>query len=145
MQETGIQIHTDGGARGNPGPAAAAFTVSHLGKKLHQEAKYLGKTTNNFAEYQGAILALKWLSENEKEMQSDKVTFFLDSELIVRQINGIYKVKDETLKKLHAEVKSLMTVLTSEIIFKNVRREQNKDADFLVNETLDENSKSFGK
>lgn len=131
-------IHTDGGARGNPGPSACAFVAEAGDKVLQKKSKYLGNKTNNFAEYQGVILALNWILENKKELENYHVTtFYLDSELIVRQIIGVYKVRDENLKKLYLEVNDLMNSTGRKFNFRNVPRAQNKIADFLVNKELD--------
>ena len=135
-----IVIHTDGGSRGNPGPAASAFVVEQEGLIIFKGSKYLGKVTNNFAEYTGVIIALEWfLSSPFLNSELSVVNFVLDSELIVRQINGLYKVKDENLQKLFTEVKNLITKTNKKMTFKNVPREQNKIADQLVNEELDRN------
>lgn len=135
-----IVIHTDGGSRGNPGPAASAFVVESGEQIIFKDSKYLGKVTNNFAEYQGVIIALQWLLSSDKDPNStSSITFVLDSELVVRQLEGRYKVKDVTLQKLFAEVKDLIKKTGKKIIFKNVPREQNKIADQLVNEELDRN------
>jgi len=134
-----IKIHTDGGSRGNPGPSACGFVVEKEDIVLHKESKFLGKATNNYAEYSGVLLAMEWLKENSG-YSLKKVNFYLDSELIVRQINGVYKVKDENLKKLHAKILNIIFELKTEITFKNIPREQNKIADQLVNDSLDQNS-----
>lgn len=136
-----LTIHTDGGSRGNPGPSACAFVVEEGVEILHTGSKFLGKATNNHAEYSGVVLALDWLN-TQKQITNhySQITFFLDSELIVRQINGRYKVKDENLKKLHTEVNNKTREMAKEISFKNVPREQNKIADRLVNEILDKNT-----
>jgi len=134
-----IVIHTDGGSRGNPGPAASAFVVEKNSEIIFKGSKYLGKVTNNFAEYTGVVIALQWLLENLDLEIGESVNFVLDSELVVRQLNGLYKVKDENLQKLFAEVKVLINKTGKKIIFKNVPREQNKIADQLVNEELDRN------
>ncbi len=139
MEETSLTIHTDGGSRGNPGPAASAFVVEQNGTLIFKGSKFLGKVTNNSAEYTGVIIALEWLINFNIQYPISNIQFVLDSELIVRQINGLYKVKDENLQKLFAEVKGLITKTGKKIIFKNVPREQNKIADQLVNEELDRN------
>jgi ribonuclease HI len=135
MQGDQIIIHTDGGSRGNPGPAACAFVAEEKGKEILRRSKYLGNTTNNFAEYSGVILALRWL--NESGPKNTSVVFFLDSELLVKQINAIYKVKNENLRNLFFEVLSLVRENGNDIIFKHVPREKNKTADLLVNIELD--------
>jgi ribonuclease HI len=137
MQQGQIIIHTDGGSRGNPGPAACAFVAEKDGKEIFRSSKYLGNTTNNFAEYNGVILALKWLSENE--IKNTPVLFCLDSELVVKQINAIYKVKDESLRNLFFEVLSLTKKFGNDLVFKHVPRGKNKTADLLVNIELDKN------
>lgn len=137
MKKEFITIHTDGGSRGNPGPAACAFVVEDSSSEIYKESKYLGKQTNNFAEYGGVILALNWLVK--RNFSNVSVFFYLDSELVVKQINGAYKVRDENLRKLFSEVISLIKKTGIDIIFKNVPREKNKIADFLVNKELDKN------
>lgn len=137
MKDNVLTIHTDGGARGNPGPAACAF-IAESGKEILSEGSlYLGNSTNNFAEYQGVLLALRWLIKNKEATDFDKVFFCLDSELVVRQINGVYKVKDTTLKKLFSDILDLISSSKSEISFRHVPRIQNKLADILVNNELD--------
>jgi ribonuclease HI len=135
--EEGLVIHTDGGSRGNPGPAACAFVAEENGKEIFKSSKYLGETTNNFAEYKGVILALKWLNENK--IKNTPVVFFLDSELVVKQINAVYKVKDENLRNLFFEVLSLIKKFGESFVFKHVPREKNLVADLLVNVELDKN------
>lgn len=138
MEKGEIVIHTDGGSRGNPGPAACAFVAEKEGKEIFKSAKFLGQQTNNYAEYQGVILALKWFDDNSTNVSfSNSITFFLDSELIVKQINGVYKVKDEILRNLFFETLTLMKKIGRKFIFKSIPREKNKIADFLVNEELD--------
>ena len=134
MEKGELIIHTDGGSRGNPGPAACAFVVEQNGEVVFRASKYLGKATNNVAEYSGVIIALEWLNK-----ESDAV-FFLDSELVVKQLNGLYKVKDENLHKLFTQVKILIKQTGKKIIFKHVRREENKIADLLLNQELDRHS-----
>lgn len=140
MQNDQIVIHTDGGSRGNPGPAACAFVAEKNGKEIFKSAKFLGKQTNNYAEYQGVILALNWLNDFLSDGEFLTVVFILDSELVVRQLNGIYKVKDENLRNLFFEILSLKKNIRANLVFKNVPREKNKVADFLLNEELDKNS-----
>lgn len=130
-------INCDGGSRGNPGPAASAFVASVDGKKVHSGSKHLGTTTNNVAEYSAVILALEWVSIYDDLESVSEVKFILDSELIVRQINGVYKVKDLKLKKLNAHVVQLIEKIDKDISFQNVLREKNQIADDLVNKELD--------
>lgn len=138
MKEDVMIIHTDGGARGNPGPAACAFVAEIDGKIVQQDSSYLGNATNNYAEYQGVVLALQWLTENFKNFPTKESVFYLDSELVVRQLNGIYKVKDIKLIKLFDKIKDMCKVFNYPIIFQHIPRTQNKIADFLVNEELDD-------
>jgi ribonuclease HI len=135
-----LSIHTDGGSRGNPGPSACGFVVEEGDKLIYQANKFLGVATNNHAEYSGVLLALNWLAKQEKLVKTKTIVFYLDSELIVRQLVGVYKVKDENLKKLHVEAHSLIRALGVKVHFKNVPREKNKIADRLVNDSLDGNT-----
>lgn len=133
-----MEIYSDGGARGNPGPSACAFVVFDGGKIIETGSANLGVGTNNQAEYGGVILALEWAKKDLRfNSKNLSVNFFVDSELIAKQINGLYKVKDLTLKSLCAKVKGLLDEIPAKIIFQNIPRSKNKMADFLVNETLD--------
>ena len=136
MLEGIIKIYTDGGARGNPGLAASAFIVIRKGKVVHKESIFLGKKTNNEAEYSAVFLATKWLAINDLS-RLESVEFFLDSELVVRQLRGEYKIKSENLKTLYVELKKLLLKINKSISFNYVRREKNKLADKLVNLELD--------
>lgn len=132
-----MDIFSDGGARGNPGPAACAFVVIAEGKVIYREGKFLGKMTNNQAEYNGVLLALNWLADSGAKNLGSGVSFYVDSELIANQVNGNYKVKDQKLKELFSMVQNLLKRIPDKIFFKNIPRSKNKLADFLVNETLD--------
>ena len=134
---TSIKIFTDGGSRGNPGPSACAYVALVDKTKTKEEGKYLGVTTNNVAEYSAVIIALDWLIKND--LDYDKIIFYIDSQLLVRQINGQYKVKDQKLKNLHNLILNRLNKINCEIEFVHVKREENKWADLLVNKTLDEN------
>lgn len=141
MVNSKIVVHTDGGSRGNPGPAACGFLIEKDGNEIYKGAKYLGKVTNNFAEYSGVISALEWLLKEKGVMVGvDGITFILDSELVVRQLTGVYRIKDQTLQRLAMEVKNLITKIAVKIDFKNVLRNENKEADRLLNEELDRHS-----
>jgi ribonuclease HI len=133
---TRLQVFTDGGARGNPGPAASAFIV--LGpdnKLLFQAGRSLGIATNNQAEYSGVLQAVEWLTQNSP---SSEVTFFLDSLLVVNQLKGLYKIKDPNLKKIYSEIQTLIVNCNLLIVnYCHVPRSQNSAADLLVNQTLD--------
>lgn len=129
-----VHIYTDGGSRGNPGPAAAGAVVkSSGGETLAEVMKYLGETTNNQAEYTAIIIGL----EKARELGATQVDLFLDSELATKQLNGEYRVKDPGIAKRFVEVKNLLHAFTR-VTFTHVRREKNKEADALVNKCLDE-------
>lgn len=135
-----IVINCDGGSRGNPGPAAAAFVVSdESGKELFSQGKFLGQTTNNVAEYNAVLMAMTWLKENKEAYKDFHVEFILDSELVARQLTGVYKIKNATLKELSLLIVKTKKELPMDITFKNVLRELNKKPDLLVNQTLDSN------
>lgn len=129
-----VVIHTDGGARGNPGPAGAGVVIQD-GEQKHELKKYLGRQTNNWAEYEALILAL----EEAKRLGfgGRSVEVRMDSELIVKQMSGEYRVKDANLKLKFATVRELMTGFES-VCFVHVPRERNKEADRLVNDAIDE-------
>ncbi len=124
-------LHTDGGARGNPGPAGIGAVLEVDGKK-HGYKKYIGEGTNNQAEYKALILGL----EKAKDAGAQEIECFLDSELVVKQLNREYKVKDKELGVLFVKVWNLMQVF-KKVTFKHIYREQNKEADKLVNEAID--------
>ncbi|QQS39053.1 ribonuclease HI family protein [Candidatus Woesebacteria bacterium] len=133
-----IEIFGDGGSRGNPGPAASAFVVLKNGIEIYNQSKYLGETTNNVAEYNSVLMALEWIKADRKEIiNSEKIYFKLDSELITKQILGIYKIKSEHLITLHQKVITLLQDIDKEIVFSSVPRLLNKTADSLVNRELD--------
>ena len=132
-----MTIFTYGGARGNPGPAGSGAVI-YQGKKLIAEvSEYLGKQTNNFAEYEALLLALEACREELGSPVKEEVTVKMDSELIVKQMKGEYKVKNSTLKLKHADVKSMIHESFPHITFVHVRRELNKEADRLANDAMD--------
>jgi ribonuclease HI len=128
-----VVAHVDGGARGNPGPAAAACVItSPDGQVLAERARLLGSTTNNVAEYQGLLLGL----QVARELGASEVDVVGDSELIAKQVTGAYRVKHESLKPLHrAALQALAQFQTWSI--RTVPRERNAHADALVNAALD--------
>ncbi len=134
-----VYIYTDGGSRGNPGPAGAGvFICDHEKNALKEVAKFLGVGTNNMAEYQAVVIALKTL----KKMYGEKTHTMdfevrMDSELIQRQLTGVYKVKDVGLKVHFEAIKKMVATDFPHMSFVHVRREQNKDADRLANEAMD--------
>ncbi len=126
-------MHVDGGARGNPGPAAAAAVASDLdGQVLAERNAYIGEATNNVAEYRALLLGL----ELARELGADDVEVVNDSELVARQIGGEYRVKHAGLKPLYAEAMSALRGFERWAV-RPVGREQNARADELVNEALD--------
>lgn len=129
-----LKINTDGGSRGNPGPSAAAWVAYENNKEIYSNAEYLGIGTNNQAEYKAVLLALKWVSGYRKFA---KINFILDSELVVRQLIGIYKIKDPELALLASKIKKIIQDIPATITFTSVKRELNKAADKLVNQKLD--------
>ncbi|MEA2224758.1 MAG: ribonuclease [Solirubrobacteraceae bacterium] len=129
-----IVVHVDGGARGNPGPAAAAVVIeSSDGQLLGEHAQLLGRTTNNVAEYRALLLGL----ERARELGASEVEVVGDSELIAKQVLGEYKVKNEALRPLHKEATSALRGL-ERWSKRTVPRAQNADADALVNAALDQ-------
>lgn len=138
-----IIIYTDGGARGNPGPAGiGAVILDEAGKTVGEVSRYIGSATNNVAEYEALIAALneakKIFGAKLREME---IEVRMDSELIVRQISGMYKVKEPTLKEKFAVVATMRMEDTPNIVFTHVPREKNVRADELVNEAIDKASK----
>lgn len=128
-----LVVNVDGGARGNPGPAAIGVVVqSPEGELLEERGERIGRATNNVAEYRALLLGV----ERAAELGASELELVGDSELVVRQVKGEYKVKDAALRKLHAEVKRALRPFESWSI-RHVRREQNAEADRLVNEALD--------
>jgi ribonuclease HI len=129
-----VTVHVDGGARGNPGPAAAACVISDAdGQTLGEHAQLLGETTNNVAEYRALLLGL----QQARALGAEEVEVVGDSELIAKQVMGQYKVKNATLKPLHSEALASFRGFERWSI-RTVPRAQNADADALVNAALDQ-------
>lgn len=135
-----VVIYCDGGARGNPGPAAAAFVLFDRTKIVHKGSEYLGITTNNVAEYRAVIMALNYLLKNVKILKNKRVVVFVDSELVAKQLLAQYKIKSLKLKPLVVEIRDLEEKIDREIAYKLVPRSKNRLADFLVNKQLDRKS-----
>ncbi len=141
-----LQIYSDGGARGNPGPAAAGAVIknSESGEIILKCSEYLGKTTNNQAEYRALILGLqkaKRIFKMNRTNRTDgtnkkEVKCFLDSELVVKHLNHEYKIKDAGLQPIFIQAWNL-TLDFDSVTFTHIPREENKEADKLVNEELD--------
>lgn len=129
-----IIIYTDGGARGNPGPAGIGVVFFDDKKNiLRKFSEYIGEATNNQAEYRAVILAL----QKAKELKFKELDFYLDSELVIKQLNGEYRVKDKDLGSLFVKVWNLKLGF-KKVSFRHVPREKNKEADKLVNQVIDQ-------
>jgi ribonuclease HI len=128
-----LVVNVDGGARGNPGPAAIAAVVQDAGGEvLEERSETIGHATNNVAEYKAVLLGI----DRAVAFGAEEVDLVGDSELIVRQVKGDYKVKDATLRELHGQVLTALKSFESWSI-RHVRRDDNAEADRLVNEELD--------
>lgn len=145
MSESDLTLvtFTDGGARGNPGPAGIGvvmFTEDQFGNRTHilDYKEYIGEQTNNFAEYTALNTAL----QKGLDQGFTKVICYLDSELVVKQLNGQYKIREESLKPLATKAITLARKYSS-YSFNHVKREKNASADRLVNEALDEAAKTI--
>jgi ribonuclease HI len=134
-----LNIFTDGGARGNPGPSAiGVYVESDSQKKLVGFGRTIGVATNNVAEYKAVLGALDWLIENKKEFPEDiKIYFLMDSKLVCSQIIGLFKVKNLDLRNLLFEVRDREAQINLPIYYKHIPREKNTKADSFVNEALD--------
>lgn len=142
-----LHIFTDGGARGNPGPAAVGVVIkNNNGNLIKSLGKRIGETTNNVAEYSAVIEALQIVRNQLLVSSSDgstasekieKINFFLDSSLVVNQLNGLFKVKDANLRNLLLRVRELENEAGGNISYTQIPREKNWQADELVNQALD--------
>ena len=138
-----LKIFCDGGARGNPGPAAWAFIVyDDKNQILAQKNEKMGEATNNVAEYTAVIKTLEWLKDymgHTKAQEKDKrqIRFYLDSQLVTSQLNGLYKVKNPRMRELIVKVREGEWEVGGNILYEYIPREKNKMADSLVNEALD--------
>lgn len=129
-------IYTDGASRGNPGPASYGFTISdEKGKLLHEEGRYIGKTTNNVAEYTAVLEALKHAKE-EYGNKHPRIELFADSKLVAEQLSGNFKIKAKHLKPLIEQIKILSLELGG-VVFNHIPRSKNTLADQLANLALD--------
>lgn len=138
-----LNIYTDGGARGNPGPAGIGVVFQNdQGENIYTHKEYIGEGTNNQAEYAAIIKAIelvlksKWFLENNKK-EGSKIVCKLDSQLVVEQICGNYKVKNSGIVELMGQLKMLLNKIEIPIEFIHIKREQNKLADKLVNQAID--------
>jgi ribonuclease HI len=131
-----LTIYTDGASRNNPGQAGAGIFITKDGMPIEKIARYLGINTNNVAEYTAAIIAL----EHAVKLQASRVKLYADSELLVKQLNGLYKVKNEGLKPLYAKIKELIAKI-GVVEVQYIPRAMNKEADALANKAIDEKIK----
>lgn len=138
-----IIIHTDGGSRGNPGPAALGVVIGIPINKGY--SKYLGKRTNNEAEYEAVIFALEKLKAllGSPKSKSLKVLFKMDSDLAVQQLSGHWKIEGKTIIPLFVKIHNLRMHF-GEVVFEYIPREQNKEADALLNQELNKHSHEEG-
>lgn len=142
MTDNAVVIYTDGGARGNPGPAAIGLSIDgKIGDRKIEEkeyAEYIGEATNNVAEYRAVIFAFKKAKQliGKAAAKSAKIEIRLDSELVGKQLSGDYKILDKDLQPLFIEAWNLMRDF-GKVHFKIISREKNRQADKLVNQELD--------
>ena len=128
-----LTIYTDGASRNNPGEAGAGVFIFQADTPPARIARYLGTTTNNVAEYSAAIIGLEYAVK----LGASSVKLFADSELMVKQLNGVYRVKNEGLKPLYQKVKELIAKIGS-VEVQYIPRAMNKEADALANKAIDE-------
>ena len=130
-------VYSDGGSRGNPGPSAYAIVVTKDGKTVHEHAEFLGVHTNNYAEYRGLIAGIS----KALELGADEVEFVMDSQLVIRQMTGQYRVKSQDMLALHEDAKNLASMIPK-VTFTNVRRSERliPRADALLNAEMDRHS-----
>jgi ribonuclease HI len=137
-------IHSDGGARGNPGPSGIGYVISDGEKKIFENNTYLGIGTNNQAEYQALNMALEYVVGNDLILE--QLFCYLDSELVVKQLNGHYKIKDSILQKLALEIFTKLKVIKDRgclnISIIHILRSENKSADKLANLAMDKGCSS---
>lgn len=132
---TRLTIYTDGGARRNPGPAAAGvYIVDEMTKPVYATGRFLGFATNNEAEYQALLLAYGWLLAQKHELDETlQIEFRMDSELVYRQLTGQYAVRHPAIKQLWGQVKQNEDALGLPVAYTHIPRTQNKQADRLLN------------
>lgn len=136
---THFTIHADGGSRGNPGPSGAGAMIrDEFGSSIASVSKFLGNRTNNFAEYEAVILACEALLHivPKGEWGTTEVTVKMDSELVVKQMNGVYKIKHPIMKEQYARLTNGAAAF-KKVLFVHVPRAENSDADALANEAMD--------
>lgn len=131
-----IDVYCDGGARGNPGPAAWGFVIKKDGITTHRKGGYIGIATNNTAEYTAVIEALTYLG---KQFSRSDLHFYVDSQLVASQLSGIFKVKNPNIREMVLKIRILENSFGN-ITYTQIPREQNKEADLQVNIALDQAS-----
>src|SRR5258708_1212188 len=125
-------VFTDGASRGNPGPAAYGYIIKdRMGVMLHQAGEVIGETTNNVAEYTGVLKALEYIAKFYSQKKIDSISFFMDSQLIARQLAGIYKIKNPTLKQIYLQIKVLEDKF-SQISYTHIPRGENLSSKTLI-------------
>jgi len=133
-----VLIFTDGGARGNPGPAALGVYIQDDNKKeLARIGKKIGNATNNVAEYSAILEGFSWALENKHKLNIGSINFYTDSQLAYSQLTGLYKVKDEKIREFVFEIRKKEAELAIPIYYAHIPREKNKQADYMVNQALD--------
>jgi len=133
-----IIIHTDGGSRGNPGPAAIGALIE-FGNSIHEISNFIGNATNNIAEYKAVLEALSFIENNLSKFNDYKeINLYADSSLVINQLNGKFRIKDAKLREIYASIKFLEASLSNmQINYRYIPRDQNTKADCLVNRALD--------
>mgnify|MGYP001605376490 CR=1 FL=1 len=132
-----FRVFCDGGARGNPGPAAIGVVIKDEQEKvLHKIRKAIGVATNNVAEYTAVLEGLSWISTMVTG-KPEAIKFYLDSQLVVSQLNGLYKMKNARLRELFIQIRQMEALAGGNISYYHIPREKNVEADRLVNEALD--------
>jgi len=132
-----LEIYTDGGARGNPGPAGIGVAIWDGNNLVGTYSKYIGEATNNQAEYQAVVFALG----QAKRLKAQELDFFIDSEIVVNQLNRKFKIKNQGLGSLFVKAWNLM-IGFKKVEFHHIPREENRGADKLVNDAIDGGIKS---
>ncbi len=132
-----LTVFSDGASRGNPGKASYGYIIKNdFGVILHEEGKAIGLATNNFAEYSGVLSAFRFIDKKYSERGDIEIAVYADSQLVVRQLAGEYKIKSRNLKDLYERVKELEEKFTK-VTYKSIPRSQNFIADRLANQALD--------
>lgn len=140
-----IKIYCDGGARGNPGPAGIGFIAKRNNEILYKYSLFIGKATNNVAEYTAVLKAIQWLANNEtmktlsggRQKSNNEIFFYMDSLLVAKQLGGYYKIKNLALKNLAMKIKNIQNKISQKIKFIHIPREKNLQADQLANLAMD--------